>query len=261
MEAEKISIAEKYQYREFQSMSRHRFLPIVFGSALVLAAMGQAHALVSVDFESAPGSGYDLYYGATRTTDQALSPTHSVQLSLPAVGSDQQLVRIIPSGFKLGNIKGSFSAYLPAGGTLAPYMEFGVDTNHNNSWGPGDSLVIAFIGGPFSTATWFQTGLDPSTLVHVVDARPGLTPGTYDAGGTQNTLASLASIPLGDLSGQNWGDLSVLRVYVGDGAWPGITSFNSYVDNVLIDQIPEPTTMTLLGAGLVGLAAARRRRR
>ena len=54
------------------------------------------------------------------------------------------------------------------------------------------------------------------------------------------------------------GDL-IFRLYESS-PWIGSTNSLFAVDNVSVSAVPEPTTMLLLGLGLVGLAATRRRK-
>ncbi len=251
-----------------QSKTRFIIKPVL-GTALLAALIG-APTLASAwgtDFESGPGatpgSGYDLYYGATRTTAISQSPSHSIELSMTSE-ADTPLIRFLPTE-TLGTLNGQFSTFVSASSPdLAPYMYFGVDTNQDGIWegdGGGDSLVIAFSGGAIPNTitheSWFTSGLDSATNVHVVGNRAGLTAGTYSASGTQDTLANLRSMSLGGST--SWGDLNVLRAYIAVGNWPGVSSYTAYVDDVNFAPVPEPATMTVLGLG--ALVAIRRRRR
>lgn len=218
-----------------------------------------AHA-ISIDFESPVGSGYDLFNGAALTTAQSHSPTQSAILNDPV---NDSLVKIVPSGLNLGTTSGSFWSYIPQSSNvnLAPYMIFGVDVNNDGSWDGGinDALVIAFItgAGAYPADTWFQSGLDAGTKVHVVGGRPGLAAGTFSSSGTQDTLAALSAMSTG---GGLWGDLPLLRIYVEIGEWPLIDSYTAYVDDIQVNAVHEPSTMLLLGSGLFGLAGYGRKK-
>jgi PEP-CTERM motif len=229
-------------------------------------AMSPASAII-IDFES--GTGYDLFNGAALSTDQSLSPTHSAQLNDPVNGS---LVRIRPVedyglNLKLGTTSESFAAFIPSGSdnTLAPYGMFGVDVDGNGIWdgGTNDALVIAFITGASSypTDTWFTTGLDANTNVHVVGNRAGLGAGDFSSSNGGGLLSALDATSTGS---ELWGDLGLLRVYVEIGSWPGVDTYNSYIDNLTVtsvSEVPEPLTLSLFGAGAVGAAALRRRKK
>lgn len=227
-------------------------------ATLLLPVSVARSASMSTDFEAAPGSGYDLFFGAVQSTDFAHSGTYSIKLPIPS-DVDNPTVRMIPdAGDTLNNLNGSFWAYVPTGYTNVPYMIFGVDTDENG-WGTGsDSLVIAFVNTPATHDAWFQNGLDGSTLVHVVGNRTGLTAGTYSASGTQDTLANLRNMTVSGST--TWGDLNVNRAYIEAGLWPGVTSFTGYVDDMALTVVPEPGTLSLLAFALGGLVLIRKRK-
>lgn len=238
-------------------------LSSVAAGALFITGMAMSPAsAVTFDFESA--GGYGLFNGAALTTAQAQSPTHSVQLNDPVNNS---LIRVIPSdnalNLKLGATSESFSAFIPTGSNnnVAPYGIFGVDVNNDGIWDSTlttDALVIAFIPGPYATDTWFTTGLDASTNVHVVGNRAGLGVNDFSSSSGGGLLSALDATSTG--SGL-WGDLNLLRVYVEIGSWPGVNTYNSYVDNLTVSEVPEPLTLSLFGVGFAGMAALRRRKK
>jgi hypothetical protein len=224
----------------------------------------------STDFEAPPGSGYDLFDVsngfsgvAVQSTDFAHGGTYSIKLQVTADG-DNPTVRMIPTaGNTLNALSGSFWAYVPSGNNNVPYKIFGLDTNGNGVWDytgsptSGDSMVIAFVNTPVTHDAWFLDGLDASTKVHVVGNRSGLTAGTYDASGTQDTLANLRNMTVSGST--TWGDLTAKRAYIEAGVWPGVTSFTGYVDDMVL-TVPEPATMSLLAFALGGLVLIRKRK-
>ena len=83
-------------------------------------------------------------------------------------------------------------------------------------------------------------------LVHLTDAGGGLLGGTYDAwitkaGGTQTQIATAyALVPKGTDG--------IARIQFQEGY-----GYTNYVDNVMIEVVPEPATLTMLGLGIFGL--------
>ena len=255
-------------------MKAHLSIVFYVGALAMMVAGGTAQA-ASVDFESAPASGYYTLRNngsatTTMSTDYAVSPTHSAMFYFPdadSTANDNPTVKVWYTG-QLGNTAASFATLVTSGSSAsvpAPYLMFGVDVNGDGlltSMDPSanaDAYVIAFIHPTFSQGQWFTTGLDASTMVQVVGNRAGLTAGTFSASGTQDTLADLDAISTGN-GAQTWGSLNILAAYVGAGEWPGMSgSYTAYVDNISVSATPEPASLGLLALG--GLTLLRRKRR
>jgi hypothetical protein len=239
---------------------------LVFVSLAAIAMASPPASAATVDFES--GTGYDLFFGAVLSTAQSHSATHSVELPMSSV-DDTPLVREVPTSGTLRQTTGSFWSYVPSSSPsgFAPYMYFGVDTDQNGAWDPGDpgdSLIIASSGGAIPATIpqdqWFQTGLNGATSVHVEDDRSGLTAGTYTVS-SGDTLSSLLNQTLAD-GVTKWGDLNVFRIYIAAGQWPGVSTYDAFVDDETVTvSVPEPTSLGLLGLGAMAVMSRRRRSR
>jgi hypothetical protein len=237
------------------------FMALTLLSVALLVNMANAQL---TSFESP--TGYDLYaeYCATleRSTELAYSPTHSIKFHLPqdtGPGTDCETpyARVtFDHTSPLKDTFGTFKAYIASPGgesaNLAPYMMFRVDSNQNGvydftGYDTGDSIVIAFITGgtPYPTGTWFDTGLDPSTKVHVVGNRSGLAPGTYSSSGTQDTLGNLCNMTFSGST--KWGDLNVIQGAVAAGLWPNNPDYIAYVDDINLSVSKDYNDVTLSG--------------
>jgi len=140
---------------------------------------------------------------------------------------------------------------------LSPYLIFSVATPNDPN--PDDTMIIQFSMTSIADNTWTQNTIDRnSTTFHVVGDRTGLTPGTFDASGTQGTLDQLAATTYSGST--TWGDLPVTYVRISVGEWDASQTWHGYADDLTV--VPEPGTLTLLGlAGLSGLAMMWIRRR
>jgi hypothetical protein len=215
--------------------------------------------VASNNFET-PGT-YDLLEATSSTISTSMvvshSPNTSVQFNINA-DADQSAVRITVPATALKNISGSFWGYVQSGSsTLAPYMYLGVDTNGNGVWDGSltDALVLAFDGGAvpssFLTKTWFQSGIDANTNVHVVGDRGVLASGAYTSSGSQDTLAHLSNETYSGST--TWGDLKVIRAYVGAGEWPGATGYTAFADDMTISSNASAAAAPLPSAAWAGL--------
>jgi hypothetical protein len=244
-------------------MNRMSLMAIILGVLSLTIFMVNIVNATVFDFES----GSYVYYAdpscvAEKSTEQVYAGSNSGKLALD--DTDHYAKISMPFNSQLGDASVTFQAYISSissePSTLAPYVMFAIDANGNNIYdlhdaSSGDAIVIAFItgGSGYSVNTWFQTGLDANTTVHVVGNRTGLTDGTYSASGTQDTLGNLSALTFSGST--TWGDLNVLEVRIGAGMWPsdGTVPYTAYVDNINVVATPIPASALLLGSGLMGL--------
>ncbi len=149
-----------------------------------------------------------------------------------------------------------FNAATPGVYLTAPYTEDGItmtlEVGHYDIWGGGDAgtqyvNIDTSATGPVSRIRFDFGGL-PFDLVSLFV--PDFETGGLFASSNGGSM-TLGTTGLQSFSGPEWTDVQWLTLET-EGPWSGI-------DNLTIDPIPEPTTLALLGAGLVALRARRRR--
>ncbi len=245
-----------------------RSLSCLLLALLATTALTAAAAAATVDFEQILGYtlAADGHGVCVRSMDQnhTFGGSWSARLYLPDMWNDFSKVRF-PAGGPLRDNSGTFWYFVPGSGTttLIPYMYFWIDSNGNGiedytGGNDGDSFVIAFItgGSPYVEGAWSQSGLNSSTIVHVVGNRTGLADGEFSSSNGGGLLSDLYNH---NFDGhKTWGDLNLLEARVGAGEWPESvpTSFTSYVDDIVVTSAgnsnpvtPTATNGLCLGSG------------
>lgn len=149
-----------------------------------------------------------------------------------------------------GSFRAEFEAAVANGGTLSFDL-----TIQASDYDPNDS------------PSYFEIILNPNTELDGfgdnVFVSPGFNFGTLQADGSQTSAIVLDMSVFGTdydgLSGSGYGNIHFGTNTQG-GAFAGdVVTF--YVDNLRIEAIPEPTTMTLVGLAIPAILAAGRRRK
>lgn len=166
--------------------------------------------------------------------------------------------------------------------TPSPEDLWGLDHDYYYSWGlewnhPGERIVDAVL--TFNNIYDWRVEPGDSLYMHLLDnpsvgtfaGYEGYTNGDYYAG--QGTLIDIWSDPNGGVpNGTNlsyrFSDLGLvgtLNDYASNGVFgfgfdPDCHYFNSGVELKVITAVPEPSTMLLVGMGLIGAGLLRRRK-
>jgi PEP-CTERM motif len=133
-------------------------------------------------------------------------------------------------------------------------------------------LIQPSLPAYFSLNALFDGGED--IYLNVFGSAPtfGPSPGTITASVSGNSfgfafVVNQLRVPLNYISGDPIsGSTSFLGTFAGLGLTPGtyFYNFTTGLDNIqlnIISEVPEPSTLGLIGLGLLGLGAMRRRRR
>jgi hypothetical protein len=191
------------------------------------------------------------------------------QLTIPDVGNDEAIIYNHPDQENLGNVNGTFNAYVPGaavnGGfdSLAPYMYFevGLPSDPTTTYA---LVIVAASGYTMTNDAWYTDGANANSTVHIVifgdPSVDGITnPDWTTCCSDLPTLSQLDSVALtGAQAGVTWGDLPIHGVLVGIGTYGGNGGpFTAYVDGFDVTT-PEPGTAMMLLLGFPVLLVGRR---